>query len=617
MMTTEDKIQALKSKLKDCDTESILGIISLNYSTFADTDGVIDNTLYGYETNLMSPQKQRLYLAGLLMSTEYSGKPPVHDENLQGYKALEDDIQSITSDYIKGFLAFDKEPFDPTNDASREDLRKRQVSLEAFVSYFDTGSLRYEEQTVNLIHTLYDPFDKELVSLTGLCVADYIDFYNFTREKISSRFDDSNAVKDQILNLISEIEEAYEKSTSDEEKQAVYQKLMNYGLDHPDEVNRIQSGLTGFNKISKGEIFAEFGNEKGEMFLSLFSLRREERDFQYYNQKNPFVEKPLCWLDDEKLFLVSPVILLSSILDFITNIIENEANSFSSKYKKKKADIVETEFLKCFHDIFGDSAIYHRSVCEQPGSFEHDILIEFGSVIIIAEAKASKVHEPFFNPERSYTRIERHFFSNNGIGYAYNQAIALKKVLEVKDSITLYEEMKNPFVIKGLNEKNIFPIVLTLNQFGQMAINTSLLLKPEEGQPYPWVCNLHDFQNLIVMMEYLHKEADDFLSYIQWRIKKHEKIIAGDELDIAEFYFTGPAYTNDNDYIYIHNNIENCLIDKIYFEKHGLKMQDYSQSYVAERIVTTSPVKKPKKIYPNDPCPCGSGKKYKKCHGKR
>ena len=27
-------------------------------------------------------------------------------------------------------------------------------------------------------------------------------------------------------------------------------------------------------------------------------------------------------------------------------------------------------------------------------------------------------------------------------------------------------------------------------------------------------------------------------------------------------------------------------------------------------------VKKPEKIYPNDPCPCGSGKKYKKCCGK-
>jgi hypothetical protein len=27
-------------------------------------------------------------------------------------------------------------------------------------------------------------------------------------------------------------------------------------------------------------------------------------------------------------------------------------------------------------------------------------------------------------------------------------------------------------------------------------------------------------------------------------------------------------------------------------------------------------VVKEKKIYPNDPCPCGSGKKYKKCHGR-
>ncbi len=25
----------------------------------------------------------------------------------------------------------------------------------------------------------------------------------------------------------------------------------------------------------------------------------------------------------------------------------------------------------------------------------------------------------------------------------------------------------------------------------------------------------------------------------------------------------------------------------------------------------------PVKIYPNDPCPCGSGKKYKKCHGRK
>ena len=34
-----------------------------------------------------------------------------------------------------------------------------------------------------------------------------------------------------------------------------------------------------------------------------------------------------------------------------------------------------------------------------------------------------------------------------------------------------------------------------------------------------------------------------------------------------------------------------------------------------------STVKKPirieARVYPNDPCPCGSGKKYKQCHGKQ
>ena len=29
------------------------------------------------------------------------------------------------------------------------------------------------------------------------------------------------------------------------------------------------------------------------------------------------------------------------------------------------------------------------------------------------------------------------------------------------------------------------------------------------------------------------------------------------------------------------------------------------------------PLVKEKKIYPNDPCPCGSCKKYKKCCGKQ
>ena len=34
--------------------------------------------------------------------------------------------------------------------------------------------------------------------------------------------------------------------------------------------------------------------------------------------------------------------------------------------------------------------------------------------------------------------------------------------------------------------------------------------------------------------------------------------------------------------------------------------------------VAKTPVRKTvQKIYPNDPCPCGSGKKFKQCHGRK
>ncbi len=37
--------------------------------------------------------------------------------------------------------------------------------------------------------------------------------------------------------------------------------------------------------------------------------------------------------------------------------------------------------------------------------------------------------------------------------------------------------------------------------------------------------------------------------------------------------------------------------------------------YREQKFSTT--IVKPEKVYPNDPCPCGSGKKYKKCCGKK
>ena len=39
-------------------------------------------------------------------------------------------------------------------------------------------------------------------------------------------------------------------------------------------------------------------------------------------------------------------------------------------------------------------------------------------------------------------------------------------------------------------------------------------------------------------------------------------------------------------------------------------------SQAPARPKPVAPIRSEKKVQPNSPCPCGSGKKYKKCHGK-
>lgn len=603
-MNMEDKIKAVKEKLSCIDTEELLGIISLHFTTFANANGEIQENLpFQFTSELMSPQKQYFYLAGLLMSTQYKGNGKENNELLL---SLEKDIQEITQDYIKGFIG-DKELF---KEEKKEKFKQNLVSMDAFVSYFDTGVLRYNEQTEELIKTLYSPFDDELVAICGLKTSDYIDFFNFVTEKMT---DAKNRMQDAFNELQRFLASFNQYETNPQKIEKEYQRLLNFGRDNPETFFKLQEGFTGNNKFKKQDVIDRYGKQKGEKLLELFALERKERDFKYYNGNNPFISHPLCWLNQDTLYAVSPQILLNAIFDCITDFLENPKNKFSKKYWKTKADIVEQEFLKCFKSVFHEDARYHMAVCEKPGTQEHDILIEFKNYILIAEVKASKVREPFFNPEKAYIRIKDHFFSESGIGYAYNQACILKKKIETETDIVLYEDMRKPFELHDIQSKNIIPIVLTLNQFGGIAINTSLLLTPEEGQSYPWVCNLHDFQNLIEILNYLKKTEDDFVEYVEWRSIKHKDIIASDELDIVEQYFTIPKMKKEAGTVFIANNVKRSLIDKIYFEKLGLAFPDVNSEHEENNEVSTV-FKSRKKVYPNDLCPCGSGKKFKKCH---
>lgn len=297
-------------------------------------------------------------------------------------------------------------------------------------------------------------------------------------------------------------------------------------------------------------------------------------------------------------------------------------------------------FLERFKLIFEDKATYHQTVCEEKGTKEHDLLIEYKDYILIVEIKASKVREPFFNPEKGYKRIYDHFNSDSGIGGGYKQAIILKRLIESNESTTLYEQKTKPFSINNIHKKTILPLVLTLNQFGEIAINTSPLLEKEEHEPYPWVCNLHDFENIIEIQKYLKKTPDDFINYIVWRILHHKQFMSFDELEIIEQYYCNPSFTSKIDDVAAIMTMPfgPSLIDKIYFEKHGITYNMPSDPIDSINSIAKNdnfsflspppiipgsnipvldpaliPLIIPKRIGGKQPCPCGSGKRFKRC----
>lgn len=521
----DEKIKALKEKLQYIGTRDLLGMIGVHFITFANgaSDMAEQSDIFN-KTDLISPQKQYTYLAGLLMSTDdKSGGHITSGEESGIYNELENDVQEITLEYTKTFL-----DIDPSS--KPDDIKRNLVSMDAFTSYFDTGILRYAEQTIHLIKILYSSFDLELESLTGLITEDYIAFYQLVCDEFENAMSSSKYAIDGIKKFLNSLN----PYAVDVEKE--YERLIAFAQGSAGL--KLQNAMDSLNSIKVSKVYDIFGKEKGKRLLDIFSLYRKDRDFLYYNGRNPFAEHPLCWIDEgETLFIVHPQFLLNAIYNYITEVLENPQNKFADKYKRVKAEIVESQFLGYFKNIFGDEAIYHTSVCEERGTKEHDILIEFHDYILIAEVKASKVREPFFNPKKAYKRISDHFHSDSGIGGAYSQVITLKKFIEGQKDIVLYENKNNKFHIENISQKIILPLVLTLNQFGGLAVNTSLILEKDADEPYPWVCNWHDFENIIEILEYLHKGSQDFIDYIVWRINNHANVLSSDELDVIEGYF--------------------------------------------------------------------------------
>lgn len=165
------------------------------------------------------------------------------------------------------------------------------------------------------------------------------------------------------------------------------------------------------------------------------------------------------------------------------------------------------------------------------------------------------------------------------------------------------------------------------------------LLKKWRDMAYSETANKGDLQRL--WAEYFQKEKDIYATLL----KNPEEEVKGTVKELADKYevdiMTMTGFLDGiNDSLKTPNPIEemeedtevNLGFDKELLYKNMVAAgadwlyelpeweaifdEDKRKALYREQKSSTTIVK-PDKIYPNDPCPCGSGKKYKKCCGKK
>ena len=156
---------------------------------------------------------------------------------------------------------------------------------------------------------------------------------------------------------------------------------------------------------------------------------------------------------------------------------------------------------------------------------------------------------------------------------------------------------------------------------------------------YSETANKGDLQRL--WSDYFQKEKDIYAELL----KNPDEVVSGTVAELAEKYgidiMTMTGFLDGiNDSLKEANPIEemeedtkvNLAFDKELLYKNMVAAgadwlyelpeweeifdEDKRKELYREQKLSMTVVK-PDKVYPNDPCPCGSGKKYKKCCGKK
>jgi hypothetical protein len=491
------------------------------------------------------------------------------------------------------------------------------------------------EQIRERIRRYVFPFDDELKSSLGLSATEATGITTWISDTLQETVDRGQLLSREEEPLRHDLmDEAIKKGWG---RKRVREEAEDRGL-----VSKIESILENLNsmfKVSKGDLSKRFGEKTATAYWTLFTaIRGEVADFVYFTQNNVAEEKPLFLLDEQLAMCPSIHNVFVAVLAQCERCLQ--LGSKRESYLRKRDKLLEAEAKTNFSKLFRSGSTILSEVYQGADlSNEHDILIKWQRNLFVVEAKASPPIEPFRDPEKAFTRLQRHFQSDRGIQKAYDQANRVRSQIASGSVVSFYDRQRKLVLQVGPKEVDqVYCICVTRDSFGALAVDLSLLLKKNEDDPFPWAVNVPDLENLIDAWTYFGWGPDKFCEYLQYREKLHGKVFTTDELEIAgcmiEHGELQWIVDLDADRVPLDPTYSD-VFDRLFLARHGGPRVEYAPTKphftdLGKEVNTMlsnadqatpprdGPSVRPKrrKQGRNQPCACGSGKKYKKCCGR-
>jgi len=345
------------------------------------------------------------------------------------------------------------------------------------------------------------PFDSDLTEICGVTATDAINIYRYIGRDIEER--------DERLYL---------------ERLRHFVTIMN-------ATGAIMSASYAF---MRHDVATVVRLEAVDAFWRIFVIRRggvpvttKYPTDPHHLERTPFIEVG----DGVALFTI-PGSALEAIASHFSSVLLEPTTR--SRYLKTRDIFLEREVVRVFAKFFeGTNAQLFPNA--HLGDFQHDLLIVDDHTVLIIEAKAGFMKEPFRDIDKAFVRLKQNF--DRVIGEAHEQASRTKTRLLHREHLSFVTEDGQTLIdIDGGYVRDIFTVCVTADDFGPLARDMSSLLDKSDDEVFPWAVMLNDLETFLGAFEHLKRPPTDLYEFLRDRTTLHGRVESGDELEIAGYF---------------------------------------------------------------------------------